>query len=148
MSTTARPRCSTPSARRRSRRGKPAASPKGSGATAPGRRAGASSSWTRPAPSGLPRWPPAGAGAPAAPRKAHRATRAGAPAGPVTAPPLERGGGRPAPGLAKTGRLGVGASVVAGNILGEGGPLLDEGGQKKKKAGPATPAVVTGLPDV
>src|SRR5205807_1147804 len=44
--------------------------------------------------------------------------------------------------------LRIGDNLVVGHIFGKVRALLDDRGRKMKEAGPATPAVVTGLPDV
>ncbi|HSO94233.1 MAG TPA: translation initiation factor IF-2 [Candidatus Dormibacteraeota bacterium] len=61
---------------------------------------------------------------------------------------LEKGRGPVATVLVQSGTLRVGDNMVVGHIFGKVRALLDERGRKMKEAGPATPAVVTGLPDV
>src|SRR5207237_3012113 len=50
--------------------------------------------------------------------------------------------------LVQSGTLRIGDNLVVGHIFGKVRALLDDLGRKMKEAGPATPAVVTGLPDV
>lgn len=61
---------------------------------------------------------------------------------------LEKGRGPVATVLVQGGTLRVGDNLVVGHIFGKVRALLDDRGRKMKDAGPATPAVVTGLPDV
>ena len=61
---------------------------------------------------------------------------------------LEKGRGPVATVLVQSGTLRIGDNLVVGHIFGKVRALLDERGRKMKDAGPATPAVVTGLPDV
>ena len=61
---------------------------------------------------------------------------------------LEKGRGPVATVLVQSGTLRVGDNMVVGHIFGKVRALLDDRGRKMKEAGPATPAVVTGLPDV
>ncbi|HEY8677101.1 MAG TPA: translation initiation factor IF-2 [Candidatus Dormibacteraeota bacterium] len=61
---------------------------------------------------------------------------------------LEKGRGPVATVLVQSGTLRVGDNMVVGHIFGKVRALLDDRGKKMKEAGPATPAVVTGLPDV
>ena len=69
-------------------------------------------------------------------------------AGTVIDAHLEKGRGPVATVLVQNGTLRVGDNVVVGHIFGKVRALLDDRGRKMKEAGPATPAVVTGLPDV
>ena len=69
-------------------------------------------------------------------------------AGTVIDAHLEKGRGPVATVLIQNGTLRVGDNVVVGHIFGKVRALLDDRGRKMKEAGPATPAVVTGLPDV
>ena len=61
---------------------------------------------------------------------------------------LEKGRGPVATVLVQSGTLRVGDNLVVGHIFGKVRALIDDRGRKMKEAGPATPAVVTGLPDV
>jgi translation initiation factor IF-2 len=61
---------------------------------------------------------------------------------------LEKGRGPVATVLVQSGTLRIGDNMVVGHIFGKVRALLDDHGKKMKEAGPATPAVVTGLPDV
>ena len=61
---------------------------------------------------------------------------------------LEKGRGPVATVLVQSGTLRVGDNLVVGHIFGKVRALLDDRARKMKEAGPATPAVVTGLPDV
>src|SRR5205807_1434400 len=61
---------------------------------------------------------------------------------------LEKGRGPVATVLVQSGTLRVGDNLVVGHIFGKVRALIDDLGRKMKEAGPATPAVVTGLPDV
>jgi len=61
---------------------------------------------------------------------------------------LEKGRGPVATVLVQSGTLRIGDNMVVGHIFGKVRALLDDLGKKMKEAGPATPAVVTGLPDV
>jgi len=61
---------------------------------------------------------------------------------------LEKGRGPVATVLVQSGTLRIGDNMVVGHIFGKVRALLDDRGKKMKEAGPATPAVVTGLPDV
>jgi translation initiation factor IF-2 len=61
---------------------------------------------------------------------------------------MEKGRGPVATVLVQSGTLRVGDNMVVGHIFGKVRALLDDHGKKMKEAGPATPAVVTGLPDV
>jgi translation initiation factor IF-2 len=61
---------------------------------------------------------------------------------------LEKGRGPVATVLVQSGTLRIGDNLVVGHIFGKVRALLDDRGRKMKEAGPATPAVVTGLPDV
>ena len=61
---------------------------------------------------------------------------------------LEKGRGPVATVLVQSGTLRIGDNMVVGHIFGKVRALLDDRGRKMKEAGPATPAVVTGLPDV
>ncbi len=69
-------------------------------------------------------------------------------AGTVIDAHLEKGRGPVATVLVQSGTLRIGDNLVVGHIFGKVRALLDERGRKMKEAGPATPAVVTGLPDV
>ncbi len=69
-------------------------------------------------------------------------------AGTVIDAHLEKGRGPVATVLVQTGTLRVGDNIVVGHIFGKVRALLNEQGKKMKDAGPAAPAVVTGLPDV
>jgi translation initiation factor IF-2 len=69
-------------------------------------------------------------------------------AGTVIDAHLEKGRGPVATVLVQSGTLRVGDNLVVGHIFGKVRALLDDRGRKMKEAGPATPAVVTGLPDV
>src|SRR5207247_10638511 len=69
-------------------------------------------------------------------------------AGTVIDAHLEKGRGPVATVLVQNGTLRVGDNVVVGHIFGTVRALLDERGRKMKEAGLATPAGVTGLPDV
>ena len=69
-------------------------------------------------------------------------------AGTVIDAHLEKGRGPVATVLVQNGTLRVGDNVVVGHIFGKVRALLDDRGRKMKEAAPATPAVVTGLPDV
>src|SRR5207253_11362434 len=69
-------------------------------------------------------------------------------AAPVMGAPRGRAGGRGPTLLPQTATFGVGDTFVVGHIFGRVRALLDDRGRKMKEAGPATPAVVTGLPDV
>ncbi|HLB76216.1 MAG TPA: translation initiation factor IF-2, partial [Candidatus Dormibacteraeota bacterium] len=69
-------------------------------------------------------------------------------AGTVIDAHLEKGRGPVATVLVQTGTLRVGDNIVVGHIFGKVRALLSDEGKKMKEAGPATPAVVTGLPDV
>ena len=61
---------------------------------------------------------------------------------------LEKGRGPVATVLVQGGTLRIGDNLVVGHIFGKVRALIDDRGRKMKEAGPATPAVVTGLPDV
>lgn len=69
-------------------------------------------------------------------------------AGTVIDAHLEKGRGPVATVLVQSGTLRIGDNLVVGHIFGKVRALLDDRGKKMKEAGPATPAVVTGLPDV
>ena len=69
-------------------------------------------------------------------------------AGTVIDAHLEKGRGPVATVLVQSGTLRIGDNLVVGHIFGKVRALLDDRGHKMKEAGPATPAVVTGLPDV
>ena len=69
-------------------------------------------------------------------------------AGTVIDAHLEKGRGPVATVLVQSGTLRIGDNLVVGHIFGKVRALLDDRGRKMKEAGPATPAVVTGLPDV
>ncbi|HEY4845422.1 MAG TPA: translation initiation factor IF-2 [Candidatus Dormibacteraeota bacterium] len=69
-------------------------------------------------------------------------------AGTVIDAHLEKGRGPVATVLVQSGTLRIGDNLVVGHIFGKVRALLDDLGRKMKDAGPATPAVVTGLPDV
>jgi translation initiation factor IF-2 len=69
-------------------------------------------------------------------------------AGTVIDAHLEKGRGAVATVLVQSGTLRIGDNLVVGHIFGKVRALLDDRGRKMKDAGPATPAVVTGLPDV
>ncbi len=69
-------------------------------------------------------------------------------AGTVIDAHLEKGRGPVATVLIQSGTLRVGDNIVVGHIFGKVRALLSDQGKKMKDAGPATPAVVTGLPDV
>src|SRR5881409_700725 len=69
-------------------------------------------------------------------------------AGTVIDAHLEKGRGPVATVLVQNGTLRVGDNVVVGHIFGKVRALLDDRGRKMKEADPATPAVLTGLPDV
>ena len=69
-------------------------------------------------------------------------------AGTVIDAHLEKGRGPVATVLVQSGTLHIGDNLVVGHIFGKVRALLDDRGRKMKEAGPATPAVVTGLPDV
>jgi translation initiation factor IF-2 len=69
-------------------------------------------------------------------------------AGTVIDAHLEKGRGAVATVLVQSGTLHIGDNLVVGHIFGKVRALLDDRGRKMKDAGPATPAVVTGLPDV
>jgi translation initiation factor IF-2 len=69
-------------------------------------------------------------------------------AGTVIDAHLEKGRGAVATVLVQSGTLRVGDNIVVGHIFGKVRALLNDQGKKMKEAGPATPAVVTGLPDV
>jgi translation initiation factor IF-2 len=69
-------------------------------------------------------------------------------AGTVIDAHLEKGRGAVATVLVQSGTLRIGDNLVVGHIFGKVRALLDDRGRKMKEAGPATPAVVTGLPDV
>ncbi|HEY9287321.1 MAG TPA: translation initiation factor IF-2 [Candidatus Dormibacteraeota bacterium] len=61
---------------------------------------------------------------------------------------LEKGRGPVATVLVQSGTLRIGDNLVVGHIFGKVRALLDDRNHKMREAGPATPAVVTGLPDV
>ncbi len=61
---------------------------------------------------------------------------------------LEKGRGPLATVLVQTGTLRIGDNFVVGAIHGKVRALLNEFNRKIKEAGPATPAVVAGLPEV
>ncbi len=69
-------------------------------------------------------------------------------AGTVIDAHLEKGRGPVATALVQTGTLRVGDNIVVGHLFGKVRALLNDQGKKMKEAGPATPAVVTGLPGV
>jgi translation initiation factor IF-2 len=69
-------------------------------------------------------------------------------AGTVIDAHLEKGRGAVATVLVQSGTLHIGDNLVVGHIFGKVRALIDDRGRKMKDAGPATPAVVTGLPDV
>ncbi len=69
-------------------------------------------------------------------------------AGTVIDAHLEKGRGPVATVLVQSGTLRIGDNLVVGHIFGKVRALLDDRGKKMRDAGPATPAVVTGLPDV
>jgi len=69
-------------------------------------------------------------------------------AGTVIDAHLEKGRGPVATVLVQSGTLRIGDNLVVGHLFGKVRALLDDRGRKMKEAGPATPAVVTGLPDV
>jgi translation initiation factor IF-2 len=69
-------------------------------------------------------------------------------AGTVIDAHLEKGRGPVATVLVQSGSLHIGDNLVVGHIFGKVRALLDDRGRKMKEAAPATPAVVTGLPDV
>ena len=69
-------------------------------------------------------------------------------AGTVIDAHLEKGRGPVATVLVQSGTLHIGDNLVVGHIFGKVRALLDDRGKKMREAGPATPAVVTGLPDV
>ncbi|HKV31520.1 MAG TPA: translation initiation factor IF-2 [Candidatus Dormibacteraeota bacterium] len=69
-------------------------------------------------------------------------------AGTVIDAHLEKGRGPVATVLVQSGTLRIGDNLVVGHIFGKVRALLDDRNKKMKEAGPATPAVVTGLPDV
>jgi translation initiation factor IF-2 len=69
-------------------------------------------------------------------------------AGTVIDAHLEKGRGPVATVLVQSGTLHIGDNLVVGHIFGKVRALLDDRGRKMREAGPATPAVVTGLPDV
>jgi translation initiation factor IF-2 len=69
-------------------------------------------------------------------------------AGTVIDAHLEKGRGPVATVLVQSGTLRIGDNLVVGHIFGKVRALLDDLGRKMKEAGPATPAGVTGLPDV
>jgi translation initiation factor IF-2 len=77
-----------------------------------------------------------------------RANPAKPAAGTVIDAHLEKGRGPVATVLVQTGTLRVGDNIVVGHLFGKVRALLNDEGKKMKEAGPATPAVVTGLPDV
>ncbi len=61
---------------------------------------------------------------------------------------VERGRGPVATVLVQAGTLKVGDDFVVGHIYGRVRALTDDRGQSVQEAGPATPVVVTGLPEV
>src|SRR5438105_468151 len=61
---------------------------------------------------------------------------------------VERGRGPVATVLVQAGTLKVGDDFVVGHIFGRVRALTDDRGQSVQEAGPATPVVVTGLPEV
>jgi translation initiation factor IF-2 len=69
-------------------------------------------------------------------------------AGTVIDAHLEKGRGPVATVLVQNGTLRIGDNLVVGHIFGKVRALLDDRNHKMKEAAPATPAVVTGLPDV
>jgi translation initiation factor IF-2 len=69
-------------------------------------------------------------------------------AGTVIDAHLEKGRGPVATVLVQSGTLKIGDNLVVGHIFGKVRALLDDHNHKMKDAAPATPAVVTGLPDV
>ncbi len=69
-------------------------------------------------------------------------------AGTVIDAHLEKGRGPVATVLVQSGTLRIGDNIVVGHIYGKVRALVNDQGKKLKEAGPATPAVVLGLPDV
>jgi translation initiation factor IF-2 len=61
---------------------------------------------------------------------------------------LDKGRGPVATVLVQDGTLGVGDTVVAGAVAGKIRALVDDRGARLKKAGPATPVEVLGLPSL
>jgi translation initiation factor IF-2 len=61
---------------------------------------------------------------------------------------LDKGRGPVATVLVQDGTLGVGDTVVAGAVAGKIRALVDDRGSRLKKAGPATPVEVLGLPSL
>lgn len=61
---------------------------------------------------------------------------------------LDKGKGPVATMLVQNGTLKIGDSIVAGTVGGRVRALLDDSGQRVKKAGPATPVEVLGLTEV
>jgi translation initiation factor IF-2 len=61
---------------------------------------------------------------------------------------LDKGRGPVATVLVQDGTLGVGDTVVAGAVAGKVRALVDDRGSRLKKAGPATPVEVLGLPSL
>jgi translation initiation factor IF-2 len=69
-------------------------------------------------------------------------------AGTVIDAHLEKGRGPVATMLVQSGTLRVGDNIVVGHIFGKVRALQSDQGKRMREAGPATPAVVMGLPDV
>jgi translation initiation factor IF-2 len=61
---------------------------------------------------------------------------------------LDKGRGPVATVLVQDGTLGVGDTVVAGAVAGKVRALVDDRGARLKKAGPATPVEILGLPSL
>ncbi len=61
---------------------------------------------------------------------------------------LERGRGAIATVLVQNGTLRVGDIVVAGPVFGKVRALVDDTGKRVSEAGPSTPSVLIGLPDI
>jgi translation initiation factor IF-2 len=61
---------------------------------------------------------------------------------------LDKGRGPVATVLVQDGTLGVGDTVVAGAVAGKIRALVDDRGSRLKKAGPATPVEILGLPSL
>ena len=61
---------------------------------------------------------------------------------------LDKGRGPVATVLVQDGTLGIGDTVVAGAVAGRVRALVDDRGQRLKKAGPSTPVEILGLPSL
>ena len=69
-------------------------------------------------------------------------------AGTVIDAHLEKGRGPVATVLVQNGTLRIGDNIVLGHIFGKVRAMLSDQGKKMREAPPATPALITGLPDV